>query len=134
MLRQHFKLAASDAAGIGFRRKVMPGVVGVVLRNKKRRTALLLFPPPQYQPTAGAAPGPCLPKVRKPPETSLTVHWLCCQDSWCRCLAWHGVPAPVDIGGLIGQFNRGRFVYQRLGCHPLPKSFLVNCCLSILTF
>lgn len=123
----------------------MPGVVEVVRWNKKRRMAALLFPPLWYQRWM-VRPGPPLPRASGTGFDQPCPTLGYCQDSWCRCrawhgMAWHGVTAPVNIGGLIGWFDKDLFVYQRLGCHPLLlhftpawSPFLVNGRLSTLTF
>lgn len=59
-------------------------------------------------------------------------------------MAWHGVTAPVDIGGLIGPFQQRPVCLPEVGMPPSPvalqtvrqrpKSFLVNGRLSTLTF
>lgn len=110
---QHFRIAASYGVGIRFRRKVMPGVVRVVLRNKKRRTAALLFPRLWYQPPSGGRVLP-LPKVQEPAATSLAE-----SEAAARTAGATGMAQPHQLTFAAGS-AKGLFVYQRLGCRPLP--------------
>lgn len=134
---QHFRIASNYDVEIRFRRKVMPAVVRVVLRNKKLRTASLLFPRLWYQPPSGRRVLP-LPKVQEPAATRLAEPRAAARTAGATR---HGATAPVNIHAW---FSWRPVCLLKVGMPPSPAPlhtvgsgqgpFFVNGRLSTLTF